>query len=358
MDSRAIFAYSLLWTVLTLYAVLSSLDFGAGFYYWLAGVRPGRERVRTLTLRYLSPVWETTNVFLVLFIVGMIGFFPGAVAPFATALFVPLSLAVILLALRGAFFAFHHVAAWADRWLAPVFGLGGLLAPALLVSFLAVGETGTSADGSSWRSPLTLLLALEAMAVCAYLSAAYLAHFATRRHDTEVAAFYRMAAVRSGVVAGVLAVGLALALRASAPVHARALVAVWPLHVGSAVAFAGALWLLARGRRRNGIAAALAVGQFALSLVTFGLTRLPYLLYPSVRLDDAFTTPATFTALVITLLAGMLLVVPSLALLYALFVRAPRAPRAPQPAPARPRPPQPAPTLAAPRPRDYSPTAS
>ena len=100
MDKAAL-AYTLLWCVLAVYAVLSAIDFGAGFYYWLAGLRPGRERVRALTLSYLSPVWETTNVFLVLFIVGMIGFFPGAVKAYATGLLLPLSLAVIVLTLRG-----------------------------------------------------------------------------------------------------------------------------------------------------------------------------------------------------------------------------------------------------------------
>jgi len=80
--------------------------------------------------------------------------------------------------------------------------------------------------------------------------------------------------------------------------------------------------LLARGgRRRSGLAASLAVAQFALSLLNFGLTRLPYLVYPSVRAADALTPPATYTALMLTLAGGVVFVVPSLVLLYVLYLK-------------------------------------
>lgn len=335
MDN-ATFAYTLLWIVLAVYAVLASIDFGAGFYYWLAGLRPGNERMRTLTMGYLSPVWETTNVFLVLFIVGMIGFFPGAVRAYATGLLLPLSAAVIVLMLRSACFAFAHVAPWAVRYLAPIFGVGGLLVPALLVSFLSASEDGaiqvSAADTVTvdqarlWLSPLNAVLALLAMTAAAYLSAAFLARYAARRHDTEVAAFFRTAAARAGLLAGALGLGLAGILYVVAPFHFAALAALWPLQLVSVAAFAGALWLLLRGgRRRSGLAAGLALGQFVLALLTFGLTRLPYLVYPAVRATDALTPPATYTALLATLAGGAVVVLPSLALLYRLFVKpAPR----------------------------------
>jgi cytochrome bd ubiquinol oxidase subunit II len=331
MDS-ATFAYVLLWIVLAVYAVLATIDFGAGFYYWLAGWRPGNERVRTLTRSYLSPVWETTNVFLVLFIVGMIGFFPGAVRAYATGLLLPLSAAVIMLTVRGACFAFAHVAPWADRYLAPIFGLGGLLILAFLVSFFSASEDGAillDATGAVrvdqarlWLSPLNVTLALLAMALAAYLSAAFLARYATQRHDTEVAAFFRAAAARSGLLAGALAGILAIVLHAVAPFHFASLAALWPLQFAGFAAFVVGIWLLARGGRgRSGLAAGVTVGQFVLALLTFGLTRLPYLVYPTVRAADALTPPATYAALLATLAGGAVVVMPSLALLYALFLK-------------------------------------
>ncbi len=348
MDKAAL-AYSALWATLTAYAVLSALDFGAGFYYWLAGARKPNERVRSLTLRYLSPVWETTNVFLVLFIVGMIGFFPSSVGVFGTALLLPLSAAVIVLTLRGAFFAFHHITPAATRILVPIFGLGGLLVPALLVSFLSAGESGaiqispsgqvTVSQAALWLSPLNLTLALVAVTATLYLSAIFLARFATRRNDTEVAAFYRTAAVRAGVSMLLSALALAGALRWVAPAHFQALLAIWPVHLVAATLFATALWAVARGgRQRSRLALIAALLQYMLALMTYGLTRLPYLLYPVLRVDDALTSPAMFTALIVTVIAGAVLIAPALLLLYMLFVR-PATLRAPaHPTPAGPKP--------------------
>lgn len=331
MVSSATLAYTLLWCVLAIYAVLSAIDFGAGFYYWLAGLRPGHERVRTLTLSYLSPVWETTNVFLVLFIVGMIGFFPGAVRAYATGLLLPLSLAVIMLTLRGTCFAFHHVAPWADRYLAPVFGIAGLLVPGLLVMFLSGSEDGairvsasggvTVSQATLWLSPLNLALAGVAMAAAGYVSAAFLARYAVRRHDSEVAAFFRTAAARAGLVVAALAVALALALWAVAPFHFSALAAIWPLQMIAVTAFvAGWLAVAHGGRRRSGLAVALVIGQYIFAVLAFGLTRLPFLVYPSIQAEAALTPPAMYTALMVTLVGGTLVIIPALALLYMLFV--------------------------------------
>ena len=107
MDSRALIAYGLLWGVLTIYALLAALDFGAGFYRWLAGLR-GHAEERTIAQDFLNPVWEVTNVFLVLLVVGMIGFFPIAAQIFGTALLLPFSLAIIALAVRGAAIGFSR----------------------------------------------------------------------------------------------------------------------------------------------------------------------------------------------------------------------------------------------------------
>ena len=341
-DFRATLAYTVLWGVLTLYAVLSSLDFGAGFHYWLAGLSndPARDRVRSLTLSYLSPAWETTNVFLILFIVGMIGFFPASVRIFGTALLLPLSAAVIVLTLRGAFFAFHHVAPWADQVLAPVFGLGGLLVPALLVSFLSSAEDGAIGVSSTgaiavlqrtlWLSPLNIALALTAVAAATWLSAVFLARYAARRHDTEVAAYYRNAAAWSGALTALFAFTLALVLRAVAPFHFDALASLWPLHLISGALFAASFWAVAYGgRRRGGLAIVAALTQYALVLFAFGLTRLPWLVYPTLRVADALTPPATFTALSITIAAGLIVIAPALGLFYAMFVRPPRQPQVP-----------------------------
>ena len=67
----------------------------------------GKQHILTKIIqRYLSPVWEVTNVFLVFFFVGMVGFFPKTAYYYGTILLVPASIAIILLAIRGSYYAF------------------------------------------------------------------------------------------------------------------------------------------------------------------------------------------------------------------------------------------------------------
>lgn len=375
----AMIAYVVLSAVLVAYALLISIDIGAGFYYWLAGLRIGRapattshretgsdersherngfaeggaptQAIRRVTEAYLSPVWEVTNVFFILFVVGMIGFFPASARIFGTALLVPVSLATIALIVRGAALAFHHAAEGTARRfaraLAPIFGVVGLLVPALLVTFLSSSESGAiqAPDGAQgkvvvaqallWLSPLQLTLAALSMVVALYLGAVALASFAARRGEWATARWYRGAALWSGGVAGALALAFGAALAVVAPFHAAALLAQWPALLVTVALFGVSLWALAvapthdaeqkgQAARYYALAAWTALMEVALALGVFMLTRAPYLLYPSVRLADVVTPPVTFTALSITVVIGLLFVIPSLGLLYALFLRAP-----------------------------------
>jgi cytochrome d ubiquinol oxidase subunit II len=76
-------------------------------------------------------------------------------------------------------------------------------------------------------------------------------------------------------------------------------------------------------RRRYGparLAAALAV-----TAVVWGWAagQYPYMLPPELTIEEAAASPATLTAMLVSLLLGSLLLVPSLWYLYALFQRNP-----------------------------------
>lgn len=71
-----IIGISVLWLFLFLYVIVASIDFGAGFFNAYSSF-VGKQHILTgIIQRYLSPVWEVTNVFFVFFFVGIIGFFP------------------------------------------------------------------------------------------------------------------------------------------------------------------------------------------------------------------------------------------------------------------------------------------
>ena len=103
-----IIGVSVLWLFLFLYVIVASIDFGAGFFNAYSAFTNKQHILTNIIQRYLSPVWEVTNVFFVFFFVGIIGFFPQTAFYYGTTLLVPASLALILLAIRGSYYASRH----------------------------------------------------------------------------------------------------------------------------------------------------------------------------------------------------------------------------------------------------------
>ena len=96
-----ILGISVLWIFLFGYVIIASIDFGAGFFNAYSLIRGNDHILSKIIKRYLSPVWEITNVFLVFFFVGIVGFFPQTAYYYGTVLLVPASIALILLSIRG-----------------------------------------------------------------------------------------------------------------------------------------------------------------------------------------------------------------------------------------------------------------
>lgn len=83
-----------LWAFLFGYVIIASIDFGAGFYNAYSVLTNRSDILSNVIKRYLSPVWEVTNVFLVFFFVGIVGFFPQTAFYYGTTLLVPVSISL------------------------------------------------------------------------------------------------------------------------------------------------------------------------------------------------------------------------------------------------------------------------
>lgn len=64
MMSYELIGISVLWLFLYGYLIIASIDFGAGFFAFYARLTKQDHLINRLISRYLSPVWEITNVFL------------------------------------------------------------------------------------------------------------------------------------------------------------------------------------------------------------------------------------------------------------------------------------------------------
>ena len=323
-----ILGISVLWTFLFGYILVGAIDFGAGFFNAYS-LLTGKTRILTHVIqRYLSPVWEVTNVFLVFFFVGIIGFFPKTAFYYGTILLVPVSFGIILLAIRGSYYAFETYGARGHKGYSFMYGLAGILIPASLSIVLTISEGGfvEMVDGNPvldywllFTSPLTWSIVVLSIAATLYISAVFLTWYANKARDVEATNLLRKYALIWALPTIVTAGGIIVELRDHNPEHYSNIQNFWPMFLISFILFVGTVWLLWK-RRNYGLAFMLLFGQFVFAFFGYGASHYPYLLYPYLTIYDSFTNPAMAISLVIVFIMGLGLLIPSLYLLMRLFL--------------------------------------
>jgi cytochrome d ubiquinol oxidase subunit II len=323
-------AAALLWALVSIYALAGSVDFGATFWRMVFLWR-GHAEAATVAEHYVSPLWEVTNVFLVLIAVVLFGFFPGATYALGTALLVPIALVLFLLALRGATLGYAYAGGEAARILPFVSGVTAILLPALLVLVLPASAGGFV----SLRRPevgvdLPALLAHAAtyayiafgLAAALFISATFLADYARSSLREHAYRAYRQQALWAGPV--MMAAGLvALFVLPVAPWLEVRLRAEWPWFLSSLLCFCAAMGVLAAQARPRWAVVVVGV-QFLLADVGYGAAHASYLLYPDAPTLAAFSGAVMFRALLWVTLVGLALLVPAFVWLWRLFVTDPR----------------------------------
>lgn len=324
-----IIGISVLWLFLFLYVIVASIDFGAGFFNAYSAFTNKQHILTNIIQRYLSPVWEVTNVFFVFFFVGIIGFFPQTAYYYGTTLLVPASIALVLLAIRGSYYAFATYGAKINhRGYIYMYGLSGLLLPAALSPVLAMSEGGfiKMADGSPYldywalfTSPLTWSIVVLSLTAVLYISAVFLTWYANKAGDAKATDLMRKYALIWAGPAIVTATGIIYELRGHNPEHYGNLLDLWWVFAISFLLFAGTVYLIWK-RKNYGLAFILLIGQFFTAFFAYGLSHFPYLLYPYLTIYDSFTNETMAIALIVAFIAGLGLLLPSLYLLFRLFL--------------------------------------
>jgi cytochrome bd ubiquinol oxidase subunit II len=318
-----------LWIGATMYAVFGGADFGGGLWSLLAGGRSRGRRARDLVDWAIGPVWEANHVWLVFVLVVLWTGFSAAFAAIFSTLFIPLSLAAAGVVLRGAGFAFHKTARrFRGRALAEsLFGLASLLTPFFMgtvVGAIAGGRVpvGNAAGDAvtSWLNPLSLVIGALFVATGAYLSAVFLVSDARRADAPDLEQYFRVRALASALVAGALAVAGLVALRHDArSVYDGLTGAGLPLIILSLLCGGGVLILLRRGVVRG--PRVLAVGAVAAVIWGWGVAQHPYLLPTTLTIDAAAAPSVTLTSVLIVFGVAVVLVLPSIGLLFTLVQR-------------------------------------
>ncbi|MBJ6360009.1 cytochrome d ubiquinol oxidase subunit II [Paenibacillus sp. GCM10012307] len=319
---------TVLWVFLYGYLIVASIDFGAGFYAYYGRVIGIDTVIGPVISRYLSPVWEVTNVFLVFFFVGIVGFFPETAYYYGTALLIPGSIALILLAIRGSFYAFANYGAPKSNLYLLAYGATGLFIPAALSTVFTISEGGflTVGDGSVsllmeelFFSDYSWAVVFLAVSSVLFISSTFLTYYASYAGDKQALEWLRTFAIWGGVPTIISSLFVFIALRNHNREHFQHTLNVWWMFALSLVSFIIAIWLIWH-RKKYGTAFILVMLQFAFAFFGYGISHLPYLLYPYLTLSSSVTNPVMGRALVIAFIAGLALLIPALTLLLRLFL--------------------------------------
>ena len=304
----------ILWLALTAYAVLAGADFGGGVWDLFASGPRAREQ-RQAVAEAMGPVWEANHVWLIFMITGFFTAFPSEFAVLSLDLYLPFTIALVGIVLRGASFAFRAHAREAvggpSAW-GVAFGTASVIAPFFLAT--GIGSVAVGLSPTSWASPYSLLIGVFAVAMCAYLAATYLT---VETEGTALEADFRRRAMVAGLVSGVVAIVCLLLAPIAAPNLAHALLGRGlPLVILALIN--GPVALAAVWRSRPRIARVAVAGQVVLVLWAWAVGQWPYLI-PNVTIDSAAAPSSTLDGLLVVISVGMLLLIPSLAVLFRVF---------------------------------------
>jgi cytochrome d ubiquinol oxidase subunit II len=315
---------------LTLYVVLGGADFGAGFWQLLAG--PRGDRVRDHAHDSIAPVWEANHVWLIFVLTVMWTAYPRAFGAIASTLCVPLFIGAIGIVMRGATYALRAGARSQRerRTIDLVFALSSVIVPFAFGTVIGAVATlrvpdrvGVGGALSSWTSSTSLIVGALAVATSAYLAAVFMAADAQRvergREEESLIAGLRARALVAGIVAGAIALaGLAVIHSDAHFLYTRLLhgVALVVVIVSAAAGLVTLALVAARRFEPARFTAALAV---AAVVAGWALAQRPLVLR-GLTVRQAAAPHDTLVLVVISVLAGAVLLFPSLSLLFRLVL--------------------------------------
>jgi cytochrome bd ubiquinol oxidase subunit II len=327
---EAIAVAVILVVVIAAYALFGGADFGGGIWDLLAGGAERGAAPRELVDESITPVWEGNHVWLVFILVLLWTAFPPAFAAIMTALFVPLSLSLLGIVLRGVGFAFRHTAERLHmrQFTGAVFAAASLITPFFMgtaVGAVVTGQVPVHPAGNilaAWTSPTAILTGFLFVAACAYISAVYLVLEARQRGRRDLTRYFSLRATAAGVVTGGLAGGTFAELSSSAPyVYHRLTGIALPLvaiSIAAGIAVLGLLWLRWYHALFLRATAAIAVATVVFG---WGLAQYPYLFPTSLSLAAGSAPTGTLVAEFVVTGLAVLLVAPAFGLLYYLQQR-------------------------------------
>jgi cytochrome bd ubiquinol oxidase subunit II len=309
---------------LAFYTVLAGADFGAGWWQLAAGKGPDADSIRDHAHRAMGPVWEANHVWLIFVITVVWTAYPVAFGSIASTLSIPLFIAAVGIIFRGTAYALRAGAS-TKRELSAIdtaFALSSILTPFALgaviggIASLRVPVGNAAGDPwTSWLNPTSILIGVLAVVTAAYLAAVFLCADAARLGDSELERKFRTRALAAGLVSGAIALAGLPVLRFDAEplyhrlLEGRGLIGLIASIVAGCATLALVWWKRYEASRYT---AALAVAAI---IAGWALAQSPVFL-EGLTVREAAAGRETLVAVVVAVVAGAVILFPSLALLF------------------------------------------
>jgi len=326
--THELFLAGMILAALILYALSGGADYGGGMWDLLAS-GPRARRQREMISKAIGPIWEANHVWLIVVIVLMFVAFPRSFGVVMTSLFIPMTVILVGIVLRGSTFIFRAYDSQEDdthrRW-STIFGVASFLTPFLLgLSLGALGsgeiraENGLVRTGlyAGWTSPFAIGCGLFAQGLFAFLAAVYLA--ADAHDEPELESDFRLRAIFSEISLAPAAGLVFLLARNGAPELFAGLTRWWAPWLLAATSVCALGALAALWFRRFNWARVAAAGQVSLILLGWGLAHFPWIVIPDITFADTAAPDATLRLVSWTLGVGMVFLLPAFGYLYYIF---------------------------------------
>jgi cytochrome d ubiquinol oxidase subunit II len=321
---------------LNAYVLFGGADFGGGVWDLLAS-GPRGSRQREVIAHAIGPIWEANHVWLILAIVLTFTCFPPVYARLGTVLHIPLTLMLVGIVLRGSAFTFRTYDSQHDaaqrRW-GRIFASASVITPILLgisIGAVASGRVGRDLGDSfterfvaPWLTPFSLSVGLLALTLFAFLAAVFLT---LETRDRDLSEDFRRRALAAGIAVFFASALVLLLSHGTAPLVRTGLMAsVWavPLHLATgitALSVLAALWFRRYRLARLGVGL-----QVSLIFWGWAMAQYPFLLPPTFTVANTAAPASTLRLTLIGLIAGGIILLPSLWYLFQIFKTVPADP--------------------------------
>ncbi len=320
-------AMTILWVFLYVYVIVASVDFGAGVYFTFEKLTEQQPVFHSLIRRYLSPFWEVMNIGVIFVFTGLVSFYPEMAYYYGSALFTPGLIVFCLVILRGLIYVLYQYGIRDRAVYSLLFSVSGLLIPILLTMSLTMSEGSyIIVKHGGIRLSITNYLtsyyfwAVAGLAVVSilYISAMFFVYLSHRTGEKEILMKMRGYALFWSVPT-VMMSGLVFAgLQAHNPEHFNNMLDISWMFLLSLICFFIAVSLIFI-KRYYGLSFLFVLMQFAFAFFGYGLSHLPYLLYPYIKLSETLNLYHTNELLLFILSMVSALILTAAVLIYRIF---------------------------------------